>query len=73
MGVVEITYDFYNPRNPKCRACQHWDNKNSFIGVCRKPEFKGRKSRLHNAKACQYFELIKDLHENEQEACQAND
>lgn len=72
MAVVEFTYDFYNPRNPKCRACRHWDNNNSFVGVCRKPEFTGRRHRQHNAKACRFFELLKEHDAKDQEDCQEN-
>lgn len=60
MSIVEIQYEFYNPRNPKCRACKDWDDYNGegFVGNCVNKDFKGRKqNRYHNAKACTQFRL----------------
>ena len=61
MSIVTIEYDFYNPRNPKCRACKFYKSDCGIVGDCTKEEFKGNKHRYHNSKACQYFRKKDDL------------
>lgn len=59
MAIVEISYQIYNPRNPKCRSCKFWkgDYQKNYSAICANEYFKGRKDRTHNAKACIQFEL----------------
>ena len=68
MSVFTIEYEFYNPRNPKCRACKFWksdDKRMDYYGRCenKNTRVKNKNTRRHNAKACiefGYFGGFKD-------------
>lgn len=55
MSKCEMIFDFYNPRNPKCRSCT-WYNGEPFggCGVCVDKHITPRRSKYrdHNSKAC---------------------
>lgn len=64
MSKTEITYEFYNRKNPKCRACKWYGNNSimnsfEFIAECRDTMAPIRnKYRRHNSKACSHFTLL---------------
>ena len=74
MSIVTIQYAFYNPRNPKCRACEDWeplyDSKTipekekrfyACWGKCQNKDTKVRsRIREDNDKACIQFTKFKD-------------
>ena len=56
MSIYTIEFEWYNPRNPKCRNCALWGGKGpKYQQPCTSTEFKGRKLRDHNSKACSHF------------------
>jgi hypothetical protein len=64
MAIVEFIYSWYNPRNPKCRNCEHWGgSQETYYGNCNNEHAKIKpwnRSRAHNAKACREFSLIRE-------------
>lgn len=59
MAVLTIEYEFYNPRNPKCRACKYWGDdadKEEYYRTCQNKEAKIKyRDRAHNSPACSKF------------------
>ncbi len=58
MAIIEIKYEWYNRRNPKCRNCVFWGgDENNYYNDCSNQDFNGQKIRAHNSKACIRFKL----------------
>lgn len=58
MAVFEVSFAWYNHRNPKCRNCEFWPSEGvDYAIACTNEKFKGRKWRDHNSKACVNFRL----------------
>lgn len=59
-GIPPVNHKFYNPRNPKCRACLYWKDTSGegTIGDCNCVSFNGKHScRRHNTKSCCNFKV----------------
>ena len=60
MSIFEINFQFHNPKNPKCRSCEFYGNKEfEVFAECMNEDFKGNKQRFHNSKACTKFRIKK--------------
>ena len=68
MAIFTIEYEWFNPMNPKCRACKFFDDDK--WESCTSETTKVRsKYRQHNSKACAAFELDMEALEARRETC----
>lgn len=67
MPTITITYDFYSPRNSKCRACTYFPGL-TLGGYCACKDNKIRtRYRYHNSKACSWFKADRERLESLEE------